>query len=138
MTHQDNLKTKSWQPTVSTRASHRTEEITETAPFYTLMRQNGATPDFLNICLKDGNEIAIPTTSIKRIWLNPAKNNIVIRFDYASLITIAGRNLKELHNHLLRTKISEIREYPNDINRPFNEKELYINHIEIEDENGPA
>ncbi len=134
MTQQDNLKTKSWQPTVSTRANNRTEEITEDAPFYTLIRQNGATPDFLNICPKDGNETALPIPSIKRIWFNREPHAIVIRFDYTSLITITGRNLRELHKHLLRVKISEIREYPADIEKRFNEDELYISRIEIEDE----
>jgi len=133
MTNQDNNKTKSWRPSVANEASQRLEETVEDASFYSLIRQYGATAEFLNICLKNGNEIAIPTATIKRIAFNQEDHRIMIRFDIASLITISGRNLKELHGQLLRVKIEEVREYPNDLNQQFNEDDLYISHIEIED-----
>jgi len=136
MTQHDNIinqKAKSWRPSVSGEASERLEETVEEASFYSLIRQYGATAEFLNICLKSGNEIAIPTTTIKRIAFNREDHRIIIRFDLSSLITISGRNLKELHGHLLRVKINEIREYPNDVNQQFNEDDLYISNIEMED-----
>lgn len=133
MKNQDNIRAKSWRPTVSTEPSNQLEETLEDAPFYTLIRQNGATADFLNICPKNGDEMALPIPTIKRIGFSREKNQIVIRFDYESLITISGRNLKELHRHLLRLKISEIREYPLNTEKQFGESELYISNIEIED-----
>jgi len=106
------------------------EDVIDSFPFFDIENQKAVFAQFINFCLKDGNELALPMNDLEAVRGNPAKE--VILFFGLSTIFIRGRNLRALYRHILSKKIKEIRAYARDEHKDFEEEELFITEIMIE------
>lgn len=102
----------------------------EGSGFYDVERQQGSWSPFINFCLNDGSELALPTSDLEAVCLKSAGE--LRLFFGATIISIHGQNLKPLHTQLLRRKVKEIREYPRDVMHQVQEGELSIESILME------
>jgi len=83
-------KRKSWAPT-----NDPTENQEETV-FYTSLKQAGKTAEFINFFFKDGNQKALPASSVSGLEFDPGKGLVSIFCGYASVL-IHGKNMGELY-----------------------------------------
>jgi len=116
-------KRKSWAPT-----NDPTENQEETV-FYTSLKQAGKTAEFINFFFKDGNQKALPASSVSGLEFDPGKGLVSIFCGYASVL-IHGKNMGELYKKLLLLKITEVREFSVS-NMTSDPKECFITGIEF-------
>lgn len=132
MMHQEKIKPKTWRPTLNEPKQEAKETVFET-PFYSLIRVQGEQPEFINFCFKAGDEMALPSSSISKLRFDAATQMIEIEFRFV-VIQLKGRHLHPLYRQLLRSKVAEIRAFPKDANKVFDETELYITEMVCDEE----
>lgn len=113
--------------------SNEKQHIEENTLFFTITRQQGASPPTLTFILKDQSYHTLATTDIEEIYYEPAKG--IILFFRFGIAHIEGRNLLTLHQFLRERKISEIREFSENADIFFDQKALFISRITYESDN---
>lgn len=109
------------------RGQEQPEELSSSTPFFTYIRQQGATALQITFILKNQRHHTLPIQEIEEIYFHPV-DGIVLFFRFG-LVKIEGRNLEELHTYLQRRQVKEIREFGEDSTLFFDKEALFISKI---------
>jgi len=107
------------------------KEKNENSPFFTIVKQQGKTADFLNIKFKDGMQRAFPYASISEVVFNPSEGKLALHLGYANL-TIKGQHLGELYQKIVIMKVTEIQEFSDKTLFEKEDNQIFITNIEYE------
>jgi hypothetical protein len=115
--------------------TRKTEEtdLTEEAVFFTRIRQNGVSSDYITFLLKGDRHHTLASNEIEEIFFEPTQG--IICFFRFGTIHIEGRNLQELHGLLREKKVTEIREQCQKPELYFEKDSLFIQRIAYVSEN---
>lgn len=108
------------------------EPLREETIFFTVVRQQGATADYIDFHLKPGRHHTLSINDIREMCFDP-EQGIFLFFGFGT-VHIEGRNLGKLHALLCQRKVSEIREFSEKADVFFEKDVLVIQRIHYESE----
>lgn len=115
------------------KPSEEDEVSTTESLFFTRLRQQGATVEFITFRLKGERYHTLATSDLQEIYFEPSEG--IICFFRFGIVQIKGRNLKELHGYLKEKRITEIKEFSGNPDLLFDAEALFIQSVVYESEN---